>query len=319
VKVDFGKTAQDYGRHRAGFPEALFERLAAFGIGRRGQRVLDLGTGTGTLARGFALRGCAVTGLDPSAPLLDEARRLDREAGVSICYVTATAEQTGLPDAGFDGVSAGQCWHWFDRAKAALEVRRLLVPQGWLVIAHFDWIPLPGNVVEATERLIEKHNAEWKWGGGTGIHRAWLRDVAVAGFGNIETFSFDVSVAYTHEAWRGRLRACSGAGAIFGRAAVHAASRVRGGVQEAVGATRMPPTTSAGCRPLCGRGFSSAIGNACCCASKTRTRTSTRSSGCCSGGGSEGTWNRRSAPIGNYARRDAWIVQSSRSSRSATR
>ena len=28
MPVDFGRTASDYARHRAGFPEALFERLA---------------------------------------------------------------------------------------------------------------------------------------------------------------------------------------------------------------------------------------------------------------------------------------------------
>jgi 2-polyprenyl-3-methyl-5-hydroxy-6-metoxy-1,4-benzoquinol methylase len=62
--IDFGRTAADYGRHRAGFPPALFERLEAMGVLRAGMRALDLGTGTGTLARGVAQRGCAVTGLD---------------------------------------------------------------------------------------------------------------------------------------------------------------------------------------------------------------------------------------------------------------
>ena len=38
-------------------------------------------------------------------------------------------------------------------------------PGGTLVIAHFDWIPLPGNVAEATERLIETHNPAWTMGG----------------------------------------------------------------------------------------------------------------------------------------------------------
>ena len=32
--TDFGKTARDYGRYRAGFPDPFFERLAALGIGR---------------------------------------------------------------------------------------------------------------------------------------------------------------------------------------------------------------------------------------------------------------------------------------------
>ena len=50
MEVDFGRTAADYARHRAGFPEELFERLAARGIGRAGPRILDLGSGTGSLA-----------------------------------------------------------------------------------------------------------------------------------------------------------------------------------------------------------------------------------------------------------------------------
>jgi SAM-dependent methyltransferase len=213
MQIDFGKTAQDYGRYRAGFPPAFFDRLATYRIGLSGQRVLDLGTGTGTLARGLALRGCTVTGLDPSAPLLQEAERLDQEAGVTISYVMATAEQTGLPNASFAVVTAGQCWHWFDRPRAAQEARRLLVAQGFLVIAHFDWIPLPGNVVEATEKLIETHNPAWKLGGGKGIYPAWLRDAGVAGFVDIETFSFDRQAPYSHAAWRGRIRASAGVAA----------------------------------------------------------------------------------------------------------
>lgn len=54
MQVDFGKTAEDYGRFRAGMPLAFFERLAHFGIGMPRQRILDLGTGTGAIARGFA-------------------------------------------------------------------------------------------------------------------------------------------------------------------------------------------------------------------------------------------------------------------------
>ncbi|MEE8144137.1 MAG: methyltransferase domain-containing protein, partial [Kiloniellales bacterium] len=81
MKIDFGRTAEDYGRHRAGFPDALFDRLGAFGLNGPGLRVVDLGTGTGSLARGFARRGAEVVGLDPSRDLMAEARRLDGEAG----------------------------------------------------------------------------------------------------------------------------------------------------------------------------------------------------------------------------------------------
>jgi hypothetical protein len=84
---------------------------------------------------------------------------------------------------------------------------------GRIVVAHFDWIPLPGNVVDATEQLIMRHNPLWRMAGGTGIHPGSLADVAIAGFTGIETFSFDVGVPYTHEGWRGRIRASAGVAA----------------------------------------------------------------------------------------------------------
>ncbi len=213
MKIDFGKAAHDYAAHRAGFPKALFDRLAAVGVGRSGQRLVDLGTGTGSLARGFAHRGCAVTGIDPSEPLLVEARRLSDEEGLHVDYRVGRAEDVDAPDGAFDVVTAGQCWHWFDRPAAARECRRLLVPGGALAICHFDWLPLPGNVVAATEALILQHNPHWQFAEGLGMYPQWTLDVAGAGFGAIETFSFDVVVPYGHEAWRGRIRASAGVAA----------------------------------------------------------------------------------------------------------
>jgi 2-polyprenyl-3-methyl-5-hydroxy-6-metoxy-1,4-benzoquinol methylase len=57
MSVDFGRTAGDYAAYRAGFPDEFFSRLADMNVGLDGQRVVDLGTGTGALARGFARGG----------------------------------------------------------------------------------------------------------------------------------------------------------------------------------------------------------------------------------------------------------------------
>lgn len=219
--TNFGKAAADYGKFRAGFPDSLFDRLRPFGIGLALQHIVDLGTGTGTLARGFALRGCTVTGLDPDARMLAQAQELDAQAGAQVRYVEATAEATGLNAAAADVVIAGQCWHWFDRPRAIEEVRRVLKPGGVLVIAHFDWLPLAGSVVAVTEALIQKHNPHWHLGGGMGLYPQWLPDLSAAGFADIETFSYDVAVRYPAEAWRGRIRASAGVVALDADAARH--------------------------------------------------------------------------------------------------
>ena len=213
--ADFGRRASDYARHRAGFPDAFFDRLETMGVMRRGTFALDLGTGTGTLARGFARRDLRVTGIDISPKLLEQARLLAREERVDVRFIEAPAESTGLPSGAFDLVSAGQCWHWFDGSAAMQECRRLLRPEGQIVIAHLDWLPFEGNLVEATIRAIHDFGARFPVQldhAREGLYPEWTRDLAEGGFDGIETFSFDVELRYTQEAWRGRVRASAAIG-----------------------------------------------------------------------------------------------------------
>jgi ubiquinone/menaquinone biosynthesis C-methylase UbiE len=216
LSVNFGKTSSDYAKFRPGFPDSFFERLQAHGIGGPKQRILDLGTGTGALAREFARSGAKVVGLDPSLEQIREAVKMDSAAKVNLDYVIATAEETGLSASSFDVVVAGQCWYWLDRAATMTEVERLLKPGGRLVICHFDWIPNPGNVVEATEALIKAYHPptrEWPLFDGNGIHAQWVTEIGRAGFRELELFAYDHEQEFSHEAWRGRIRASAGVGA----------------------------------------------------------------------------------------------------------
>ncbi|MBL8663157.1 MAG: class I SAM-dependent methyltransferase [Candidatus Odyssella sp.] len=222
MTVDFGRTADDYARHRAGFPPEFFARLERLGLLRAGMTALDLGAGTGTIALGLAARGAAVTALDPAAAMLAQAAARAKEAGLALRTIEAKAESTGLPDAAFDLAVAGQCWHWFDRPRAAAEVLRVLKPGGTLMIAHFDWLRLAGGVVAATEDLILAHNPAWAGAGKSAPYPAWYLDLRAGGFHAIESFGFEVDVPYTHEAWRGRIRASAGIAASLPREKVAA-------------------------------------------------------------------------------------------------
>ncbi len=213
MQPDFGKTARDYSRHRQGFPDELFTMFEGLNIELHGMRAVDLGTGTGTLARGMARRGATVTGVDPSPDMTAEAQRLDLEWGVSTDYINTTAEKTGLESDAFDIVTSGQSWWWFEKPAVTHEVVRILKPDGKLVICSFDWVPLPDNVVEMTEQLIEKHNPDWHMGGGDGTHPEFITDLQAGGFLDIRSDHQTLDVTYTKEAWRGRIRASAGVGA----------------------------------------------------------------------------------------------------------
>jgi SAM-dependent methyltransferase len=210
LSPDFGPAAGDYARHRPGFPPAFFDHVAGLGIGIAGQRVLDLGTGTGTLACGFAERGCAAVGLDPSEAMLAEAAAAAARANLAVRWVRARAEETRLPDGDFDLVCAGQCWHWFDRPRAVAEAKRLLRPGGRVMIAYNSYLADPGTVGAATEEIVLRYNPTWEWAGEDGRHPKYVADLVNAGFRQVSTFDFVVPVTFTHEGWRGRFRACNG-------------------------------------------------------------------------------------------------------------
>lgn len=210
--IDFGRRAADYGRHRPGFPDSFFARLEYRGWIVAGQRALDLGTGTGSLALGFAARGLRVTGLDISPELLAVGRQRARAAGADVDFVQAQAEATGLDAASFDLVSAGQCWWWFDADATVAEAQRVLAEGGRILIGNFSYLPLPGNVAHRTEALVLEHNPGWAMAGWRGVHPEQVQALDRGGFRNVESFSYVVDVPFSHEGWRGRMRTCNGVG-----------------------------------------------------------------------------------------------------------
>jgi len=211
-QIDWGKTSEDYAVFRPGYPESFFRKLAALDIGLPGQRILDLGTGTGVLAREFAKQGCRVTGIDVAENQIAAAQRLAAEQNVVVTVLRKPSEDTGLPDHSFDIITASQSWLYFDMNRAIPEVLRLLAPGGCLMTCHFCWLPRRDEIARRTEELVLKFNPDWGAADFAGDIPA-QPDWSEPDFRVRAMFYYDELIPFTHDTWRGRIRACRGVGA----------------------------------------------------------------------------------------------------------
>jgi ubiquinone/menaquinone biosynthesis C-methylase UbiE len=211
-EFDWGKTSTDYSIYRTGYPDALFDFLSAAGVGRSGQRILDLGTGTGALARAFAARGAKVTGVDISASQIAEAKRLAEEEGLDTRFFVGRAEDINFDNSSFDVVTAGQAWIYFDSTLVIPRVLKALVNDGCLALTHVQWLPGRDEIAAKTEKLVLKYNPDWTGGGYKGDIRPVMK--SLADDFDLRTFHvMNEPIRFTRESWRGRIRACRGIGA----------------------------------------------------------------------------------------------------------
>jgi SAM-dependent methyltransferase len=123
--------------------EGLLELLAA----KPGERILDIGCGTGHLTAKIAAGGAQVTGVDRSPEMIRQAR----EAYPAIRFEVADATKIPL-DESFDAVFSNATLHWIkDPERVIGEISRLLRPGGRFV-AEFGGHGNIAGLVAAAER-----------------------------------------------------------------------------------------------------------------------------------------------------------------------
>ena len=212
-EFDFGRTSENYARYRDIYPQTMYDKLTAAGIGKEGQSILDLGSGTGVVALHLAETGARVTATDISANQIAQAERLAADKGEkNISFKVCSAEDTGFSDNAFDAVTAVQCFHYFDPDKAAAEIRRILKPGGLFCKIFMDWLPYEDEVIAEMEALVKKYNPSWNGGGFQRFDYAFP-DWAKGRFTSESVESYDTTLIFTKEAWLGRVLSCRGVGA----------------------------------------------------------------------------------------------------------
>jgi demethylmenaquinone methyltransferase / 2-methoxy-6-polyprenyl-1,4-benzoquinol methylase len=117
---------------------------------RPGQRILDVATGTGMVARALAGRGAIVTALDQSEAMLSVARAREHPG---VTFVRGEAERLPFADGSFDALTFTYLLRYVDDPATTLtELARVVKPGGRIGMVEFA---VPGN--PALRRLWRVH------------------------------------------------------------------------------------------------------------------------------------------------------------------
>jgi ubiquinone/menaquinone biosynthesis C-methylase UbiE len=111
------------------------DRLLDAAEAREGRRVLDVGTGLGTVAARAAERGADAVGIDIASAMVDRASRLHP----GLTFRQGSATELPFPDGSFDAVVGNLViLHLGEPELAARESLRVLVPDGRAAFSTWD-------------------------------------------------------------------------------------------------------------------------------------------------------------------------------------
>lgn len=130
------------------YGKGLIELLAP----RSGERILDLGCGTGDLASEITDRGAFVVGMDYSQEMISRAK----EKYPSLTFITGNGENFNL-SAPVDAVFSNAALHWMTNAEDTLSSVYNALKPGGRFVAEFGGSGNIGTIVKAIEEVLSTH------------------------------------------------------------------------------------------------------------------------------------------------------------------
>lgn len=210
---DWGRTSEDYAKYRDIYPPEFYERIARHGLGVKGQKCLDAGTGTGVIPRNMYGYGADWTGIDISENQIAMARKLSAEAGMNITYENVPVEKLTYPDSTFDLVTACQCIVYFDKPKALPNIARMLKKDGIFLVMFMSWLSDRDPISRMSKESVERINPSWNGGEPVFGEPMKFDDYTYTIFEEAFHEEYYCDVEFTPEKWHGRVKSCRGIGA----------------------------------------------------------------------------------------------------------
>lgn len=149
----FSSRVSDYVRARPRYPRDVLAWMHhAIGF-TPAWHVADVGSGSGIFSKLLLENGNPVHAVEPNDAMRAEAE-ISLAAFENFTSVRGTAEATTLPDHTIDLVAAAQAFHWFDPIPTRDEFRRILKPDGWVLIIFNTRLTHTSAFMQAYEDLL---------------------------------------------------------------------------------------------------------------------------------------------------------------------
>jgi 2-polyprenyl-3-methyl-5-hydroxy-6-metoxy-1,4-benzoquinol methylase len=139
---------------RPPYPPAIFDVLTRL-LPATPRRLLDVGCGTGALARPLTALGIPIDAIDISPVMIARGKDLPNGTNPLIHWMVGAVEtSTCMPP--YDLITAGESLHWMEWEVVLPRFATLLAPRGYLVVLDLDHQHMPWSA--ALGRLIQRYS-----------------------------------------------------------------------------------------------------------------------------------------------------------------
>jgi ubiquinone/menaquinone biosynthesis C-methylase UbiE len=201
----FTNRVANYVKYRPSYPPEVLRFLQKELNLQTGSVIADIGSGTGISAKIFLENGNTVYGVEPNAPMRAAAEDFLKDFP-NFKSVDGTSENTTLARSSIDFVTAAQAFHWFEPEAARAEFKRILKPEGYVVLIWNE------RQLDANEFLREYENFLLEFGTDYArVRHDYLPKEKLGAFftNGFQTASFQNSQIFDFEGLKGRVLSSS--------------------------------------------------------------------------------------------------------------
>lgn len=160
-KKRFSSRADNYSKFRPRYPEAIISFLESEKILYKDSIIADIGSGTGILSEIFLKHDNTVFGIEPNIDMRNAAELILKKYQ-NFHSIDGSAECTNMEESSTNIITVAQAFHWFDQMEARKEFKKILKPNGYVVLIWNNRKRSGSKFLEQYEELLQAYGTDYK-------------------------------------------------------------------------------------------------------------------------------------------------------------